>query len=146
MTKIELKKEDFEVFWSMTVRYYELDPQGIVHNANHAAFYDQAGYAYFKHVNYDYTKEMKESNQDFHTVQITIGYYKPLYLDDEIVIGVKPKEAGNSSLTFLMGMFLSDSDELVGTCEVVWVYTDLDTKKSVSIPEDKRAKLLGEKI
>ena len=45
-----------------------------------------------------------------------------------------------------MGMFLADSDELVGTCEVVWVYTDLDTKKSVSIPEDKRAKLLGEKI
>jgi len=145
MPKIELVKEDFEVFWKMTVRYYELDPQGIVHNSNHAAFYDQASLAYFKYVNYDYKKEIEESNHDFHTVQITIGYYKPLYLDDEIEIGIKPKEAGNSSLTFLMGMFLTESDELVGTCEAVWVYTNLKTKKPVTIPEDKRAKLLGEK-
>ena len=78
MAKVEVKKDDFEVFWKMTVRYYELDPQGIVHNSNHAAFYDQASLAYFKEVNYDYEKEVENSNHDFHTVQITIGYYLSL--------------------------------------------------------------------
>ena len=143
MPKVELTKDDFEVFWKMTVRYYELDPQGIVHNSNHAAFYDQASLAYFKSVNYDYEKEVEKSNHDFHTIQITIGYYKPLYLDDEIEIGLKPVKFGNSSLTFLMGMFLVETGELVGTCEAVWVYTNLETKKPASIPEDTKAKLLG---
>ena len=53
MPKVELTKDDFEVFWKMTVRYYELDPQVIVHNSNDAAFYDQASLAYFKSVNYE---------------------------------------------------------------------------------------------
>ena len=87
--------------------------------------------------------EVEKSNHDFHTVQITIGYYRPLYLDDEIEIGLKPVKFGNSSLTFLMGMFLTGSEELVGTCEAVWVYTNLETKKSAPIPEDTKAKLLG---
>ena len=69
--------------------------------------------------------------------------YKPLYLDDEIEIGLKPVKFGNSSLTFLMGMFLVETGELVGTCEAVWVYTNLETKKPASIPEDTKAKLLG---
>ena len=42
MSKIELNKADFEIFWETRVRYYELDPQGIMHNANYLAFYDQA--------------------------------------------------------------------------------------------------------
>ena len=42
MSKIVLVREDFEAFWEATVRYYELDPQGVMHNANHVAFFDQA--------------------------------------------------------------------------------------------------------
>ena len=42
MSKIKLSKDQFEVFWEATVRYYELDPQGVMHNANHFAFFDQA--------------------------------------------------------------------------------------------------------
>ena len=53
MSKIELSREDFKAFWEATVRYYELDPQGVMHNANHVAFFDQAITAYFKHINYD---------------------------------------------------------------------------------------------
>ena len=49
MSKIKLSKDQFEVFWEATVRYYELDPQGVMHNANHVAFFDQAITAYFKH-------------------------------------------------------------------------------------------------
>ena len=42
MSKIALSKDDFQAFWEATVRYYELDPQGVMHNANHVAFFDQA--------------------------------------------------------------------------------------------------------
>ena len=81
MSKIVLSKDDFQAFWEATVRYYELDPQGVMHNANHVAFFDQAITAYFKYVNYDYLKHIEDTQKDFHTVQILVQYNKPLYFD-----------------------------------------------------------------
>ena len=141
MSKIVLSKDDFQAFWEATVRYYELDPQGVMHNANHVAFFDQAITAYFKYVNYDYLKDIEDTQKDFHTVQVKVQYNKPLQYGHEIEIGTKIKEIGNSSITWVMGMFLKDSDELVSSCEAVHVYTDQTTMKPTPITEDLKEKL-----
>jgi len=141
MSKITLSRDEFESFWEATVRYYELDPQGVMHNANHVAFFDQAITAYFKHINYDYLKEIHETKKDFHTVQVLVQYNKPLYFDQDIEIGVKVKEIGNSSMTWIMGMFLKETGELVSSCEAVHVYTDQTTMKATPITEDLKEKL-----
>ena len=141
MSKITLSKDEFEVFWEATVRYYELDPQGVMHNANYVAFFDQATTAYFKHVNYDYLSDIKETKKDFHTVQVLVQYNKPLYFDQDIEIGVKVKEIGNSSMTWIMGMFLKETGELVSSCEAVHVYTDQTTMKPTPITDELKAKL-----
>ncbi len=141
MSKIILSKDAFQVFWEATIRYYELDPQGVMHNANHVAFFDQAITAYFKHVNYDYLSDIEETKKDFHTVQVLVQYNKPLYFDQDIEIGVKIKEIGNSSMTWIMGMFLKKTDELVSLCEAVHVYTDQTTMKATPITEDLKEKL-----
>ena len=141
MAKITLSKGEFEVFWEATVRYYELDPQGVMHNANYVAFFDQATTAYFKHVNYDYLSDIKETKKDFHTVQVLVQYNKPLYFDQDIEIGVKIKEIGNSSMTWIMGMFLKETGELVSSCEAVHVYTDQTTMKPTPITDELKAKL-----
>ena len=141
MSKITLSKDEFEVFWEATVRYYELDPQGVMHNANYVAFFDQATTAYFKHVNYDYLSDIKETKKDFHTVKVLVQYNKPLYFDQDIEIGVKIKEIGNSSMTWIMGMFLKETGELVSSCEAVHVYTDQTTMKPTPITDELKAKL-----
>ena len=141
MSKITLSKDEFEVFWEANVRYYELDPQGVMHNANYVAFFDQATTAYFKHVNYDYLSDIKETKKDFHTVQVLVQYNKPLYFDQYIEIGVKIKEIGNSSMTWIMGMFLKETGELVSSCEAVHVYTDQTTMKPTPITDELKAKL-----
>ena len=141
MSKIALSKDDFQAFWGATVRYYELDPQGLMHNANHVAFFDQAITAYFKYVNYDYLKDIEETQKDFHTVQILVQYNKPLYFDQDIEIGVKIKEIGNSSMTWIMGMFLKETGELVSSCEAVHVYTDQTTMKPTPITDDLKENL-----
>ena len=92
MSKIELNKADFEIFWETRVRYYELDPQGIMHNANYLAYYDQAVVEYYRALDFDYEKELEETNKDWHTVQVIVQYNKPLYFDDEIEVGLKIKE------------------------------------------------------
>ena len=141
MSKITLSRDEFESFWEATIRYYELDPQGVMHNANHVAFFDQAITAYFKHINYDYLKETKKTKKDFHTVQVLVQYNKPLYFDQDIEIGVKVKDIGKSSMTWIMGMFLKETGELVSSCEAVHVYTDQTTMKSTPITEDLKEKL-----
>ena len=141
MSKITLSRDEFESFWEATVRYYELDPQGVMHNANHVAFFDQAITAYFKHVDYDYLSDTEETKKDFHTVQVLVQYNKPLYFDQNIEIGVKVKEIGNSSITWIMGMFLKETGELVSSCEAVHVYTDQTTMQPTPITDELKAKL-----
>ena len=141
MSKITLSKDEFEVFWEATVRYYELDPQGVMHNANHVAFFDQAITAYFKHVDYDYVSDIEETKKDFHTVQVLVQYNKPLYFDQDIEIGVKVKEIGNSSMSWIMGMVLKETGDLVSSCEAVHVYTDQTTMKPTPITDELKAKL-----
>ena len=141
MSKIVLVREDFEAFWEATVRYYELDPQGVMHNANYVALFDQAITAYFKKTKYDYFKDIEETKKDFHTVQVLVQYNKPLYFEDVIEIGTKIKSIGNTSMTWVMGMFLKESGELVSSCEAIHVYTDQTTMKPTSITDDLREKL-----
>ena len=141
MSKIEVTKSDFTVFWETRIRYYELDPQGIMHNANYLAFYDQAVVEYFRHLDYDYEKEIEETNKDFHTVQVVVQYNKPLYFDDEIEIGLKIKDVGNTSMTWIMGMFIKGTGELASASEIVHVYTDMKTSKPTTITDDLKKKL-----
>ena len=141
MSKIEISREDFQAFWEATVRYYELDPHGVMHNANHVAFFDQAITAYFKHVNYDYFKDIEETKKDFHTVQVLVQYYKPLHFEDTVEIGTKIKNIGNTSMTWIMGMFDKKSGDLVSSCEAVHVYTDQTTMKPTLITDELKKKL-----
>ena len=85
--------------------------------ANHVAFFDQAITAYFKHVNYDYFKDIEETKKDFHTVQVLVQYHKPLHFEDTVEIGTKMKNIGNTSMTWIMGMFNKKSGDLVSSCE-----------------------------
>ena len=141
MSKIEVTKSDFRVFWETRIRYYELDPQGIMHNANYLAFYDQAVVEYFRNLDYDYEKEIEETNKDFHTVQVIVQYNKPLYFDDEIEIGLKIKDVGNTSMTWIMAMFIKGTGELASASEIVHVYTDMKTSKPTTITDDLKKKL-----
>ena len=83
----------------------------------------------------------KETKKDFHTVQVLVQYNKPLYFDQDIEIGVKVKEIGNSSMTWIMGMFLKEAGDLVSSCEAVHVYTDQTTMKPTPITDELKAKL-----
>ena len=141
MSKIELKRTDFKIFWETRVRYYELDPQGIMHNANYLAYYDQAVVEYYRALDFDYEKELEETNKDWHTVQAIVQYNKPLYFDDEIEVGLKIKEVGNTSMTWIMGLFIKETGELANASEVVHVNTDMKTGKPTTITQDLKKKL-----
>ena len=63
------------------------------------------------------------------------------FFDDEIEVGLKIKEVGNTSMTWIMGLFIKKTGELANACEVVHVYTDVKTGKPTTITEDLKKKL-----
>ncbi len=83
----------------------------------------------------------KKQKKDFHTVQVLVQYNKPLYFDQDIEIGVKIKEIGNSSMTWIMGMFLKETGDLVSSCEAVHVYTDQIIMQPTRITDALKTKL-----
>ena len=68
-------------------------------------------------------------------------YNKPLYFDDEIEIGLKIKDVGNTSMTWIMAMFIKGTGELASASEIVHVYTDMKTSKPTTITDDLKKKL-----
>ena len=70
MSKITLSRNDFQAFWPASIRYYELDPQGVVHNARYVSFFDEAITSYFKYVNYDYWSDIEETKKDFEVPEL----------------------------------------------------------------------------
>ena len=85
--------------------------------------------------------EKERTGHDFHTIKALVEYKAPIFFDDEIEVGVRTSRIGNSSLTFQLGVFRSQESDLLASGEIIWVNTDQDSRKSVTVPEVLISKL-----
>ena len=134
---MSLKKTDTHVH-SLKVRYSEIDSQSIVYNSHYLTFLDVAIFEFFDAIGFDQEKYIKETNNEFHTVKATVEYKSPATLGDRIEVLTRIKNIGNSSMTFEQEIYLLDTDNLVATGEIIWVNTNQDEMKPVSVPENLR--------
>ena len=123
--------------YSFRIRYSEVDAQKIVYNSHYLTFLDVAIFEFFDAIGFDQEKYIKETNNEFHTVKATVEYKSPATLGDRIEVLTK-KNIGNSSMTFEQEIYLLDTDNLVATGEIIWVNTNQDEMKPVSVPENLR--------
>ena len=141
-----MKRSDFRFFFPFRVRYSEVDGQSVVFNAHYLTYYDTAITEFFRWLGYDYTADVKATGVDFHTVKSLVEYKAPIRFDEEIEVGVRVGAIGNSSLKFDLAIFEKRSDDLRATGEIVWVYTDQKTHRTVRVPDSMRDMLArGEK-
>ena len=131
-----MSRSQFNFFYSFRVRYSEVDAQGIVFNAHYLTFFDSAMTEYLRHINYDYVQEVKDRNEDFHTVKTLVEYKQPIKFDQIIDVCIKVKKIGRSSLTFYIEIHPSKEDILLASGEVVWVNANQSTHKSAELPKD----------
>ena len=142
-----MSREPFNFHYSFRIRYSEVDAQGIVFNAHYLTFFDTAMTEYLRHINYDYVNEVKEKNEDFHTVKTLVEYKAPIYFDQIIDVCLKVKKIGNSSLTFYIEIHPEGEDNCLANGEVIWVNSDQETHKSCPLSESIKDKInLLEKI
>lgn len=134
-----MSREHFWFFHPFRVRYSEIDGQGVVFNAHYLTYFDTAITEYFRALGFDQYADAKASGIDFHVVKSLIEYKAPVRFDWELDVGARVARIGNSSLLFELAIFRKGGIEALVTGEIVWVYTDQNTHRPVTIPASMRA-------
>ena len=131
-----MNRKVFRFFYTLRVRYAEVDAQGIVFNAHYLTYFDCGITEYYRKIKYDYYKEVKKSKKDFHVIKTTLNFKKPLFFDQKIDIGVKVSKIGNTSLNFDLAIFNNNKKDFLAYGNVIQVYTDQIKKCSTPLAKD----------
>ena len=132
-------KEKTTYINKLKVRYSEVDRQNIVYNSHYLTYYDISLSEMLDSL-FDQEEYIKETNNEFHTVAAQLNFKNPARLNDEISIYTAIKKIGNSSITFAQEIYRNGSDELINEAEIIWVNTNQNEMKPISIPEDLKSK------
>ena len=123
----------------LKVRYSEIDAQAIVYNSHYLTYFDISLSELMDNV-FDQEKYIKETGNDFHTVNVNMSYLVPAKLNDELEVYSAVKNIGNSSITFVQEIYKKHSDVLLNKSEIVWVNTNQASHSSTSIPNELKQK------
>ena len=128
-----MSRKLYKFFYTLRVRYAEVDAQGIVFNSHYLTYFDCAVTEYYRKIKYNYIAEVKKSKKDFHVVKTTIEYKKPIFFDQIVDIGVKVCRLGNTSITFDVSLFANRKNSLLARGNIIQVYTDKVKKTPTSL-------------
>ena len=128
-----MSRKLYKFFYTLRVRYAEVDAQGIVFNSHYLTYFDCAVTEYYRKIKYNYIAEVKKNKKDFHVVKTTIEYKKPIFFDQIVDIGVKVCRLGNTSITFDFSLFANRKNSLLARGNIIQVYTDQVKKTPTSL-------------
>lgn len=128
-----MPKGNFQFFHPFRVRYSEIDGQKVVFNSHYLTYFDTAITEYFRWLSFDYPNHCDETGHDFHTARTLVNYKAPIFFDEEIQVYVRVGDIGRSSLPFFLEIYVKDDDQPRATGEIIWVYIDMESRKSSPI-------------
>ena len=127
-----IKKSDFRFFHRLRVRWAEVDMQKIVFNAHYLMYFDTAIADYWRAMALPYEDAMQALGGDLYVRKATVEFNASARVDDLLDVGMKCMRVGNSSILFMGGLYRGD--ELLVTCELVYVFADPATQTSKPVP------------
>lgn len=136
-----MKRSDFRFFHRLRVRWAEVDMQKIVFNAHYLMYFDTAVADYWRAIALPYEEAMHQLGGDLYVKKATVEFNASARMDDRLDVGMKCSRIGNSSMIFTGAIFRDN--ELLITCELVYVFADPATQKSKPVPAPLRELLLG---
>jgi YbgC/YbaW family acyl-CoA thioester hydrolase len=136
-----MNRRDFRFFHRLRVRWAEVDMQKIVFNAHYLMYFDTAVADYWRAIALPYEEAMQQLGGDLYVKKATVEFHASARMDDRLEIGMKCSRVGNSSMVFTGAIFRDN--ELLITCELVYVFADPATQKSQAVPAALRELLLG---
>jgi YbgC/YbaW family acyl-CoA thioester hydrolase len=136
-----MKREDFRFFHRLRVRWAEVDMQKIVFNAHYLMYFDTAVADYWRALAMPYEEAMHQLDGDLYVKKAGIEFHASARMDDRLDVGMKCARIGNSSMTFLGAIFRGD--QLLITCELIYVFANPATQTSRPVPQALRDILTG---
>jgi YbgC/YbaW family acyl-CoA thioester hydrolase len=140
MTELH-RKSDFRFFHRLRVRWAEVDMQKIVFNAHYLMYFDTAIADYWRAMALPYEEAMLALEGDLYVRKATIEFNASARADDVLDVGMKCLRVGNSSIVFHGGLFRGD--DLLVSCELVYVFADPATQTPKPVPPLLREILAG---
>ena len=138
---MKIKRSDFPYFFSLRVRYSEIDAQSIVFYAHYLTYFDTAIYEYLRWVDFDHIQMVDELQLDFHVVKATVEYVSPARFDDDLELGIVPTYVGNSSVTWQVGVFRKSEPDCLAVGEIIWVCAKTGAHQSHPLPENFKSRV-----
>lgn len=132
-----MKKSDFRFRDRLRVRWAEIDAHKIVFNGHYLMYFDTAMAGYWRALAMPYAQTMAELGGDLFVRKATVEYFSSARYDDVLDVGLRCARIGNSSIVFSGAAFRQD--ELLVTCELVYVFADPQSQTSRPVPTPLRA-------
>jgi len=132
-----MKKSDFRFRERLRVRWAEIDAQKIVFNGHYLMYFDTAMAGYWRALAMPYAQTMSGLGGDLFVRKSTVEYFSSARYDDVLDVGLRCERIGNSSILFSGAAFRQD--ELLVTCELLYVFADPLSQTSRPVPAPLRA-------
>lgn len=128
-------RADYRHFLAIPTRWMDNDVYGHVNNVEYYSFFDTVVNHYM----------MAEGGLDYldgsivgFVVETRCSYKRPIAFPDVVEAGIRVARIGTSSVTYEVGLFKQDQEEICAFGHFVHVYVDRATNKPVPIPEKAR--------
>ena len=128
-----MPRSDFRFFHRLRVRWAEVDMQKIVFNAHYLMYFDTAIADYWRALALPYEEAMQSLGGDLYVRKATVEFNASARVDDVLDVGMKCMRVGTSSILFHGGLYRGD--DLLVTCELVYVFADPATQTPRPVPQ-----------
>lgn len=136
-----MTRDDFRFFHRLRVRWAEVDMQKIVFNAHYLMYFDTGVADYWRALGMPYEEGMHQLQGDIYVKKATVEFSASARMDDTLDVGLRCSRIGNSSMIFHGAIFRGE--ELLISCELVYVFADPATQTSRPVPPLLREMLTG---
>ena len=136
-----MNRTDFRFAERLRVRWVEVDLQKIVFNGHYLMYFDTAVAGWWRAMALPYEQTMHDLGGDFYVRKATVEYEGSARYDDPLEVGIRCERIGNSSMLLRGGVFRDG--RLLVSGELVYVYADPTTKRSMPVPGPLRELFLG---
>lgn len=131
-------KAKFKHVTQLRVRNYEVDWQGIVHNANYLHYFEVGRIEYLRQMGATIDMNAIQGESKMVLVRNEIDYTAPAYFDDLLNVHTRMSFIKNSSFAMEGILEKSKTAELVSTNIAFHVWLNPNTNKSKPVPDEFR--------
>lgn len=131
-----LQRQDFPKIITMTTRWSDNDIYLHVNNVVYFSYFDTA-------VNQNLVESGALTIENSEVVGLVVNnqcqFFASIAFPDTVHVGLSVEKIGNSSVTYRLGIFKNDENQLSALGSYTHVYVNRKTQRPVPIPEKTRA-------